>query len=1412
MNGDGLPDKVVSNGDGTYTVYFNTGKGFSSTGVTWEGISTRTPGGSQPPYGWANLQAWDDGGTRVTLIDMNGDGLVDRVIRSLDGSGTNMVVQYNTGPFPDLLIGVANGIGGSVAIAYTPSSHWNNSDGTRPRLPLPMYTVTSITEMNGGSTVQQWNYSYLGGLYDTHWREFRGFSEVTESYLNGTGGNMTDITCFYQGGGLNNSSIGEYQDSRFKAGMPFKKLTYGSDGRLYKVLAYQVEQVEINANGVYFPFTAGEFELDYEGASVPRESLETYQYAAYLNDLPLSTGNLLQEGECGEITNFTYQYAYAPVSGTPNAFTTYTYASLSNLDIVDKPASVTLSSDAAGNNVLRQTLYTYFGETGDVQQKKDLYCPGTYGITSYTYDNYGNIQTTTDPMDLVTTENYDSSATFETQNYTGSLTNSYQYDPGSGNLLSSTNAQGMVTANQYDGLLRLTNSAISTTPFGPATLWRKRYQYVLGTGGNWIYEQINDPASSTGYYETYDYLDGLGRPVEIREQSETSGTYRVSDIFYNPLGEITAQTYPVFESGAGYGIPNGSINGFYTIVDPIGRPCQFYPVASASFSSGVLTSLTPLSGDSGSPVGPTTLAFVDGANPWAIVVTDPRGNKSKYELDAFGRTNQIIEVVGNSNYVTKLFYDAADDLTNITDSAGNQTSFFYDEMGNRVAMAEPDMGLWQWQYDLDSRLVVQTDAKGQKIESFYNDPAGRITAREGLNSGGQVESSASWQYDSSDGDSSCTIYPGQIYAITDDQGYEKFSDDVRNRTRESVRYVSQNGNSYTNLFAYDDADREVLESYPNGGPTITNIYDSGEHLSEVQLVGGSGTAFYTARAFNGVNQLLGVSFGNGVLTSNTYYPVSLRLENLAGTHLNTSIQSLTYGYDTNGNISGITDGVYSGAASAAFGNVQYDALDRMISLTNAAGSFVYGYSSVGNILTNEESGFATNYVYGTTIRPNCVRYANGIIYTYDLDGNVANREGMRIIYDVNNNLQYALTPTNTVQFGYDVKNERLWEQNGTNPLQVWIGDTYEEKQGEILYHIYAGNRLVATFDKTSTNIFQYYQPNNLTSTSIQTDTNGNVVNHYEYSAFGQSRYTQSTNVFQVSRRFTGQILDDATGLYYYNARYYDPILGRFIEPDHEIPEFDDPQSYNRYTYCLNDPLRFTDPNGDSAIGNAVDYTGNFVIGFGVEVGMGMHVSAPTTESGYNGRAAGRALGGLVSAGLIIKGTKDTAAGAGMVTVSALSIPVTAGLDSELAVPGMADGELTAARGGALTAAGAWGINNLHKLSSLTRPAGPAGGAEIHHIATNKNRTSTAGGGPFTPKFEQMFKQAGMTLKDALNEVQVLNHKGPHPEYNAEVYDRLENAVRGLKGNAYKSALQAELKAIGKESSTPGTALNKLITK
>jgi RHS repeat-associated protein len=71
---------------------------------------------------------------------------------------------------------------------------------------------------------------------------------------------------------------------------------------------------------------------------------------------------------------------------------------------------------------------------------------------------------------------------------------------------------------------------------------------------------------------------------------------------------------------------------------------------------------------------------------------------------------------------------------------------------------------------------------------------------------------------------------------------------------------------------------------------------------------------------------------------------------------------------------------------------------------------------------------------------------------------------------------------------------------------------------------------------------------------------------------------QSQGTLATDRRFTGQRLD-STGLYYDNARYYDPVIGRFISADTVVQSFSNPQTLNRYSYCVNNPLKYTDPSG-----------------------------------------------------------------------------------------------------------------------------------------------------------------------------------------------------------------------------------------
>jgi len=167
-----------------------------------------------------------------------------------------------------------------------------------------------------------------------------------------------------------------------------------------------------------------------------------------------------------------------------------------------------------------------------------------------------------------------------------------------------------------------------------------------------------------------------------------------------------------------------------------------------------------------------------------------------------------------------------------------------------------------------------------------------------------------------------------------------------------------------------------------------------------------------------------------------------------------------------------------------------------------------------------------------------------------------------------------------------------------------------------------------------------------------TDRDGDLVQHYGYMPFGNERYANNTQAFSVTNRYTGQHLDEETGLYFYGSRYYDPQLSRFIQPDSIIPSSDDSQALNRYSYCYNNPLIFTDPSGHFVVAaataiasyiaaHATTIIASAVINAGIAAAQGGNVwkaaVAGAIAGGFGAMGimegmAGGALGALVTGG------------------------------------------------------------------------------------------------------------------------------------------------------------------------------------
>jgi RHS repeat-associated protein len=1215
FNGDGLTDIIIDNGSAWY-VYLSKGDG---------------------TFIFINGLAYSDDSDSISAGDFNGDGFTDTIIHSAvynyngwyvclsDGDGTfrntstlSSFTSYSLSPLsgdfdgdgkadilllkrwagigtiaelyvcfadteaeisPDLLTTVSNGSGGVKTYAYKLSSEYDNY-----LMPFVLQTLFSININNGFGGSYTTQYSYSGGLFSYDTREFRGFQTSEKENPDGSKVKTT------------------YHQGEYLKGRPQREDYYNTNGYYYGHTQYAWDDSEEVAAGSFFVQLTG------KTTSYPYDVVETTE--AYIYNL--THGGLESK----------------TISGN-NADPVTTETDWENVgDWIWRVEEERLM-DNESTGWLRKTHYEYY-PAGNVSEKYYYLIDPvtqleTYTKETFTYDDYGN---PTGGLQPRTTDVYPNgipkpTVLYEedTHTYPETITNvlghvvEMTYDYKFGKVSGIKNPNNHWTHYVYDEFGDVTRE-YTVDGDTQETVADKNTVHYRNTAHRYVVNQVKESVNST--IDSYTYVDGLGRIILIAAKGEDEGQAVVTYKYYDNMNRNYRTDGPYFVEGVSFPLSSSSYSsllppsGNYshswvkTIYDERGRPEYVQnPDASGDDRTGRIAQV----------------AY--SYNGLATTITDA-DDKSRTEVkDFLGRVVEVIEHA-DTDQVTQYEYNAAGNLRKVIDAIGNETEITYDQLGRKITMDDPDMGVWRYTYDANGNLKTQTDAKGQIIEFTY-DALDRIKLKNYTNT---TDPDVYYDYDIP----STLNGIGQLCLVSkkDDTPaavpvaeteYEEY--DALGQAKlvtKSIQNSSGSLLSYSTSYEYDMSGKTTQITYPDDTDVKYTYYLGTDLLHQVYLPNALGEFVEHAEfsAYEPSGKIGRIDYWeNSVYTDYFYDQSSGRLIDISTSNGQITIQGKSYGYSKAGDIETITDNKLETTHT-----YEYDNLHRLINETSSVDVNDFPLKIIYPVYPEPGDGLPVHAVSSV--------FMNGSSYAYEYDDNGNMEEGWDFTdptspatrtfqYNADNMpTQITHQANGVINYVYDGEGRRVKKVVDGVDKVYYVGEHYEVRDGDDpVKYIFAGNIRLAMVDSSG---IYYYHKDHLGSTAGMTSSDSSAIqagSEADYLPYGGER--TSSSVTLTSYAFTDQERDAESGLYNYNARLYDPIIGRFITPDTEVPDPYDPQSLNRYTYCLNNPLIYTDPTGHyMSYDEYMSTQGTTTVTYDENTGEWVATYTQPTDAQYNG--------------------------------------------------------------------------------------------------------------------------------------------------------------------------------------------------
>ncbi len=908
-------------------------------------------------------------------------------------------------------------------------------------------------------------------------------------------------------------------------------------------------------------------------------------------------GNVVSETDpLGNTKTYSYDERGNKISQT-NALghvTSYTY---------DSNDIATSKTDPLGNSF----VYDVNGE-GELLVIHD---PEGF-TTSGTYDAAGNPTTKTGPDGQMTLFSYDTTGNrISETDCVGNVT-SYEYDA-AGNLVEMTNALGHVSTYTYDANGNQTS----------ATWLRSASEGLVTMTTTFSYNGRNQPTGITDPYGNTEAIEynANGKKSAFTDKNGHRTTYE-----YDVMGNLIRTTYPdgteetssFNANGAKTSSTDRSGNTTIYEYDALNRPIQTVkpdgssihleydaagrPVARIDENgnrtefdyddAGRLVSTTDASGNQ-------TNSSYDG-NGNRTSVTDANGNTTSYTYDGHNRAVGIVfadgsfqetgylagcsdlkETITDANGNTTAYeYDAMNRLAKVVDAMGGETSYAYDEVGNRISQTDANGHVTRFVYDHLGGVTKRILPLGM-VETFTYDAVGNRLSKTDFNG-----DTVTYSYDNMNRITSKT------YPDTDMVTFTHFPSGQR------ASVIDARG---VTAYSYDTLNRLTSVSNPDGS-SISYVYDP--KGNKTAMTAPSGTSLYS---FDSLNRLKTVTDPAGRITTYTYDAAGRMT---GATYPNSSKTS--YGYDTLNRLTSVEhrksdDSVISSYAytlDAAGNRLQvsestgrttdysYDNLHRLVRETitdpvNGDQSFDYSHDPVGNRISKTDSEGNTIYQYDANDR---LLSAGALAYSYDSNGNKTGTYGGGIAetytYDYDNRLVAAFTSAGSSAYAYDADGLRV-QATLNGAAKNYLLDTNrpfaqvieERDDAGALDASYTYGVDIISQDRAGSTHF--YLHDALGTTRQLLDSVENTATEYTYDAFGN--LLSEAGAVENAYRFAGEQFDSSLGHYYLRSRYYNPESGRFSSQDSFPGDVFNPVSLHRYQYANGNPVMYVDPNGELSL-------------------------------------------------------------------------------------------------------------------------------------------------------------------------------------------------------------------------------------